>query len=124
MNKITIVTLFFLAFMPLKNGLASPYFDYNGPETASLLNPDKFFEELRKNITIPISSTTEINIPSPEQSIKDAAKLRPKIDELTKTVEEESGVNIKKLFTFLAKMTIGIFKTVILTLESLISFLQ
>jgi len=123
--KIKYFFLFFVLFTPFFS-LANSVSDYyNKPlQTASLLNPDELFKALRENITVPLTPDTTITLPTPQQSLKDAEKLKPKIDEINKEVQEESGVDLKKFTSFIAKITITIFKVIISVLEDFVTFLK
>ena len=123
--KIKIIFLFFALFTPFFS-LANSVSDYYNkpPQTASLLNPDELFKALRENITVPLTPDTTITLPTPQQSLKDAEKLKPKIDEINKEVQEESGVDLKKFTSFIAKITITIFKVIISVLEDFVAFLK
>lgn len=124
-SKIKYFFLIFALFIPFFS-LANSVSDYYNkpPQTASLLNPDELFKALRENITVPLTPSTTITLPTPQQSLKDAESLKPKINEINQQVQEESGVDLKKFTTFIAKMTIAIFQVIISVLEDFISFLK
>ena len=111
--------------MPFFSSANSVLDHYKKPlQTASLLNPDELFKALRENITVPLTPSTTFTLPTPQQSLKDAEQFKPKIDEINKEVQKESGVDLKKFTTFIAKITITIFKVIISVLEDFIAFLK
>lgn len=69
--------------------------------TSNILNPSKWFEVIKRNITIPIPKGKIINIPTPEEALKGAA---PQLLEINRGVEEETGIDIAKFIGWMAKV--------------------
>lgn len=95
-------------FVPLSSARAQVNF----------LNPDKLFEALKKNITIPIPSATssveEIEVPSPGQALE---KASPKLQEVNRDVREETGIDLAKFIGWFAKILKVFFLTIVDLLE-------
>lgn len=94
---------------------------------SEILNPDKLFESLKKNITIPAAPILEkaagetSALPSPEKAIKDAS---PKLQEVNKDVKEETGVDFAKLIGWFARVLKVFFLTVVNLLETVSQAMQ
>lgn len=91
--------------------------------TGNLLNPDKLFETLKKNITVSLPTSTEkqIKVPSPEEALKEAS---PKLQEINRGVKEEVGIDFSKLIGWFAKILKVITQIVIDLLEKLSGILK
>lgn len=109
-----ILTLF-VVFTPLPPAEAQVNF----------LNPDKLFEALKKNITLPIPSATstadKIEVPSPGQALE---KASPKLQEVNRSVREETGIDLAKFIGWFAKMLKVFFLTIVDILEKVSSALK
>lgn len=92
---------------------------------ADLLNPDKLFEALKRNITIPIPSATStvdnIEVPSPGQALE---KASPKLQEVNQDVREETGIDLAKFIGWFAKVLKVFFLTLVDLLEKVAQTLQ
>ena len=94
---------------------------------AEILNPDKLFEALKKNITIPTTPVLEkvegesVVIPSPEKALKEAS---PKLQEVNKDIKEETGVDFAKLIGWFASVLKVFFLTVVNLLETVSQAMQ
>lgn len=93
---------------------------------ADLLNPDKLFESLKKNITIPAAPVSEktgdsITLPTPKEALKDAS---PKLQEVNKDIKDETGVDFAKFTAWFAKVLKVFFLTVVDLLETVSKALQ
>jgi len=95
--------------------LASAHPQYELAATVGdLLNPNKWFEALKKNITFPISKEQEVKIPRPEEALKEAA---PKLKEVNQQVKEETGIDFAKFIGWSAKVLKAFFQVIINLLE-------
>ena len=83
--------------------------------TGDLLNPDKWFEILKRNITIPISQDNVVNIPTPEESLRQSA---PQLKEIGRGVKEETGIDLAKFIGWFAKVLKVFFQVVVNLLET------
>lgn len=93
---------------------------------ADILNPDKLFEALKKNITIPAAPISEkigdkTDLPNPKETLKEAS---PKLQEVNKDVKEETGVDFAKLIGWFAKVLKVFFLTVVDLLETVSTSMQ
>ena len=79
------VTIPLLPFISLGAGDLKKEYAAAAVSTRDLLNPDKWFEVLKRNITIPISKEQVIKIPTPEESLKQSA---PKLKEIGRGVKD------------------------------------
>src|SRR3989344_8969504 len=87
-------------------------------ETVSLgdfLNPDKWFEILKRNITIPISKEKIVNIPTPEEAIRQSS---PQLQEIGRGVREETGIDLAKFIGWIAKILKLFFQIIVNILEA------
>ncbi len=84
----------------------------------NFLNPDKLFEALKRNITIPIPSSTSsvenIEVPSPGQTLE---KASPKLREVNRDIQEETGIDFAKFIGWFAKILKVFFLTIVDLLE-------
>lgn len=81
-----------------------------------LLNPDKWFEILKKNITFPITRGTEIKVPTPEEALEGASST---LRDINKDIREEVGIDFAKFFGWFAKVLKVFFQIIINLLETL-----
>jgi hypothetical protein len=94
---------------------------------ADILNPDKLFEALKKNITIPTSPALEktegdsITLPTPKEALKDAS---PKLQEVNKDIKDETGIDFAKFIAWFARVLKVFFLTVVDLLETVSGALQ
>lgn len=88
-----------------------------GFSTRDLLDPDKWFDALKRNITIPIplSSDQQIIIPTPEEALQ---KTSPKFQEINRGVREETGLDLAKFIGWFAKVLKVFFQIVVDLLET------
>ncbi len=105
---LTLAPFLSLGFADTKSGFAIT--------AGELLNPDKWFEILKENITIPISKDQEVKIPNPEEALKESS---PKLQEINKGVKEEVGIDFAKFFGWIAKVLKAFFQVIINLLEAL-----
>ena len=90
--------------------------------TADILNPDKLFEVLKKNVTIPLPENKEgITLPNPDQALKDAS---PKLQEVNKDIQQETGVDFSKLISWFAKVLKLFFLTIVDILDKVSNSLK
>lgn len=116
------MNLLFVYFISVTIALA-PFASFGMAETrkdfagvaSDLLNPDKLFNALKQNITVPISSDQKVEVPTPEQALKDAS---PKLQEVNRDVKEETGIDLAKFIGWFAKILRVFFQTVIDILEA------
>ena len=84
----------------------------------NFLNPDKLFEAVKRNITIPIPSSTSsvenIEVPSPGQTLE---KASPKLREVNRDIQEETGIDFAKFIGWFAKILKVFFLTIVDLLE-------
>lgn len=83
--------------------------------TSNLLNPDKWFEVLKRNIIIPISKEQVIKIPTPEESLRQTA---PQLKEISRGVREETGIDLAKFIGWFAKVLKFFFQVIVDLLET------
>lgn len=83
--------------------------------TRDLLNPDKWFEILKRNITVPISKEQIIKIPTPEESLKQTS---PQLKEINRGVREETGIDLAKFIGWFAKVLKVFFQVIVDLLET------
>ncbi len=90
---------------------------------AEFLNPDKIFEALKENITIPLPNTSIDNtpVPSPEQALE---KASPKLREVNQEVQNETGIDFAKLIGWFAKVLRVFFLTIVNILETVAQALE
>ncbi len=81
-----------------------------------IINPDRWFDTLKQNITIPVSGQENLNIPIPQEALKSAS---PKLAEINKEIQEEVGIDFAKFFGWLAKILKIFFQFIISLIESL-----
>ncbi|QQG45287.1 MAG: hypothetical protein HYW89_04810 [Candidatus Sungiibacteriota bacterium] len=79
-----------------------------------LLDPNKWFELFKKNITIPISPNEQIEIPTPEEALK---KSSPQLKEVSRGVKEETGIDLAKFIGWSAKVLKVFFQVIVDLLE-------
>lgn len=87
-----------------------------------LLNPDRWFEMLKRNITIPLPNFSadkskkgeEVKIPTPEEALKEAS---PQLQEVSRGVREETGIDLAKFIGWSAKVLKVFFQVIINLLE-------
>lgn len=79
------------------------------------LNPDSWFDAVKKNITIPLSKNQEVKIPSPQEALKG---ISPQLQEINKGVKEEAGVDLAKLIGWLARALKVFFQIIVNLLEA------
>ncbi len=79
------------------------------------LNPDKWFDILKRNITIPISKEKTVNIPTPEEAIRQSS---PQLHEIGRGVREETGIDLAKFIGWMAKVLKLFFKVIVDLLET------
>ena len=111
---------------PLSSAGAQEYESREFAGTAAdFLNPDKLFEALKKNITIPIpgaaSTAEKIEVPTPGQALE---KASPKLQEVNQEVREETGIDLAKFIGWFAKILKVFFLTVVDLLEMVSQALQ
>jgi len=83
--------------------------------TGDLLNPDKWFEVLKRNITIPISQKQTVKIPTPEEALRQTS---PQLREISRGVREETGIDLAKFIGWFAKVLKVFFQVVVDLLET------
>ncbi len=128
--------LYFVAISALIMAVSAPYLAQAENEgnkkfagiAADILNPDKLFEALKKNITIPISPPNQegqagedIKLPTPKETLKEAS---PKLQEVNKDIKNETGIDFAKFIAWFAKVLKVFFLTVIDLLETVSMSLQ
>lgn len=79
-----------------------------------LINPDKWFNALKQNITIPLSKDQEVKIPTTSDVLKEAS---PKLKEINIGVKEETGIDLSKFLSWLAKILKVFFQIIVNLLE-------
>ena len=89
-----------------KNGFAAV--------TKDLLNPDKLFEVLKNNITLPLFKEKGVNLPTTSDALKEAA---PKLKEISSGIKEETGIDLSKFLSWFAKILKVFFQIIINLLE-------
>ena len=109
------VTIPLFPFISLGAGDLKKEYAAAAVSTRELLNPDKWFEVLKRNITIPISKEQVIKIPTPEESLKQSA---PKLKEIGRGVKEETGVDLAKFIGWFAKVLRLFFQIVVDLLDT------
>lgn len=80
-----------------------------------LLKPEKWFEVLKKNITIPVLDE-EINIPTPTKTLEDASST---LRDINKDILEETGIDFAKFFSWIAKVLKVFFQIIINLIETI-----
>lgn len=113
-----IYNILFLMIFPFVGFAAVPG---AAAETSSLLNPDKLFEAIKKNITIPLPAGQKVEIPKPEDALKNAS---PKLQEVNKDVKEETGIDLGKFISWMAKVLKLFFRFVVDILEAVANALS
>jgi len=107
------VPLFALGQMDNKN--------YAGA-TADILNPDKLFKALKENITITLpTSDKPLEITTPQKALEEAS---PKLQEVSKDVKDETGIDFAKFLRWTAKILKLFFQTVVDILEMVAKALE
>lgn len=109
------VLLPLLPFIGLGAGDLKKEYAAAAVSTSNLLNPDRWFEILKRNITIPISQDQIINIPTPEESLKQTA---PQLKEIGRGVKEETGIDLPKFIGWFAKVLKVFFQIIVDLLET------
>src|SRR3989344_6198814 len=66
-----------------------------------VLNPDKLFDALKQNITIPVSGKKGLALPSATEALE---SVSPKLQEINTDVNEETGINLSKFIAWFAKI--------------------
>lgn len=89
-----------------KNGFATV--------TGDLLNPDKLFEVLKNKITLPLFKGKEVNLPTTSDALKEAA---PQLKEISSGIKEETGIDLSKFLSWIAKILKVFFQIIINLLE-------
>ena len=86
--------------------------------SADILKPEKLFDALKKNITLPISGATSTlkntEIPSPGQTLD---KVSPQLQEINRDVREETGIDLSKFLSWFAKILKAFFQIIVALLE-------
>lgn len=65
-----------------------------------LVNPNKLFDLLKKNISIPISGDYNFEVPTPTKIL---ASSSPRLREINREVKKEAGIDLSKLIGWFAK---------------------
>lgn len=119
-SKITIWIYFLSVILPFVPFISLGAWDLKKEYTTAaisandLLNPDRWFEVLKRNITIPISQDQMINIPTPEESLRQTS---PQLKEIGRGVREETGIDLAKFIGWFAKVLKVFFQVVVDVLE-------
>ncbi len=116
-RKLLIVYLFsvMLALVPFTGlGLGDSPQIQLAATAGDLLNPDKWFEALKKNITIPISKDREIKLLTPEETLQEVS---PRLQEINTGVQEETGVDLAKFIKWFAEVLKVFFQILVNILE-------
>lgn len=92
-----------------------PHAAFATTTVGDLLNPDYLFRALRSNITIPISTTTQVELPTPQQAIEQNA---PQLREINRDIQEETGINFAKFVGWFAKILRVFFLFIVDLLET------
>ena len=82
---------------------------------SNFLNPDKWFEILKRNITIPISKEQVVNIPTPEEALRQSS---PQLREIGRGVREETGLDLAKFISWIVKVLKVFFQIIVKILET------
>lgn len=82
---------------------------------ADILNPDKLFDSLKRNITIPVGPDEKIEIPTPEQALQQSS---PKLQEVNKDVKTETGIDLAKFISWFAKVLKLFFQIIVDLLDN------
>lgn len=82
----------------------------------NILNPDKFFNALKQNITIPISGGKGVILPSATETLEGVS---PKLQKINTDVNEETGINLSKFIGWFAKILKAFFQIIIDLLEKI-----
>ncbi len=99
-----------------------PFLVYGGADTrrelaltvGEFLDPNRWFDALKQNITIPLGKDQEISLPTPEKALGDAS---PKLQEVNREVREETGIDFAKFIGWTAKILGAFFNFVVELLE-------
>lgn len=81
-----------------------------------LLNPDKWFEILKKNISFPITKKTEVKVPTPEEALDEASST---LRDINKDIREEVGIDFAKFFGWFAKVLKVFFQIIVNLFEAM-----
>ncbi len=81
-----------------------------------LLNPDKWFEVFKKNITFPITKDTEVKVPTPEEALQGASST---LRDINKDIRDEVGIDFAKFFGWFAKVLKVFFQIIINIIETI-----
>lgn len=81
-----------------------------------LLNPDKWFEILKKNISFPITKDTKVKVPTPEEALDEASST---LRDINKDIREEVGIDFAKFFGWFAKILKVFFQIIVNLLETI-----
>ncbi len=111
----------FFAFVILVLPLSQVYAGTLSSKTSSVLDPDTWFNAVKKNITVPVSTSSSIDVPSPEKALKDVS---PKLKEINEGVREEIGVDFAKLIGWFAKVLGVVFQIVVNVLQAVAGALK
>lgn len=86
-----------------------------------ILNPDKWFEAFKKNITLPLSTSTEIKIPTTEDVLDRASTTLRGINE---DIREEVGIDFGKFVGWSARVLKLFFQVITNILEQVAKYLE
>lgn len=87
----------------------------------NLLNPNRWTELLKQNITIPFDvPQKDEKLPTPEDALK---TFSPQLQELNKGVQEETGIDLAKFLRWITKVFTAIFRIITTILETFASAL-
>ena len=80
----------------------------------TLLSPERLFDALKKNITIPVPFGEGVEVPTPEKIFQDAS---PKLKEINRDIREEAGIDFAKFIGWAARVLKTFFAVVIDLME-------
>lgn len=103
-----------LALIPFTYILADDNESQPATALGNILNPDKLFDALKQNVTIPISGDKDINLPSATEALE---SVSPKLQEINTDVNEETGINLSKFISWFAKILKAFFQFIVNLLE-------
>lgn len=109
------VTLPLLPFISLGARDLKQEYTASAVSTRDLLNPERWFEALKRNITIPISQDQIVNIPTPEEALRQTS---PQLKEIGRGVKEETGIDLPKFIGWFAKVLKIFFQVIVDLLET------
>lgn len=81
-----------------------------------LLNPDRWFEVLKKNITFPITKDTKVKVPTPEEALNKASST---LRDINKDIRDEVGIDFAKFFGWFAKVLKIFFQIIVNLFEAM-----